>query len=189
MKYYLKQGIQTNSKNAKHVIYMGQDITQSPFIIGLSQDYVGIIFNKKYFNQNNENIWIGYFVFVSICMLICVVFEYMCLCLFCVSVKKQTKKKTKKKKKKKTDCLNEIPPIKVMLFKMYPQEFLQRNIVYKLKLKQKKKRKTKSKICDRCKKTKEVLYVCVGCKRRKYCSKKCQKKEWAQHKTYCKNNA
>lgn len=41
-------------------------------------------------------------------------------------------------------------------------------------------------VCGGCGASSPTLQACSGCKSRKYCSKKCQKKNWSMHKTICR---
>jgi MYND finger len=43
-------------------------------------------------------------------------------------------------------------------------------------------------ICHKCKQHNCKLFWCSVCKSTKYCSKECQRSDWADHKTKCSNN-
>ena len=42
--------------------------------------------------------------------------------------------------------------------------------------------------CTFCKKQKESMKKCSRCKLNRYCSRECQKNDWKEHKTICKEN-
>ena len=45
---------------------------------------------------------------------------------------------------------------------------------------------TKEEVCGHCKQKKERLLTCTGCKSIKYCGSVCQRADWRNHKSFCK---